>query len=41
LFLDNATIEGARLRRIVHVLPLPQDYPTLRDWIATDFHAEF
>jgi hypothetical protein len=40
LLLDDA-IERARLCGVVQMLALSQDYPTLRDWISADFHAEF
>jgi hypothetical protein len=41
LLLYRSGIEGAGLGRLIQMLPLPQDNPTLRDGISSNFHAEF
>jgi hypothetical protein len=41
LSFDDATIERAGLGGIVQMFALSQDYPTLCDWISSDFHAKF
>jgi hypothetical protein len=41
LLLDNATVKWAWFGGVVQMFALPQDYPALRDWISSNFHAEF
>jgi hypothetical protein len=41
LLLDNAAVERAWFGGVVQMFALPQDYPALRDWISSNFHAEF
>jgi hypothetical protein len=41
LSFDDATIERAGLGGVVQMFSLSLDYPTLCDWISSDFHAEF
>src|SRR5580704_3768442 len=40
LFFDDAGVERAGLGGLVQIFSLPQDYPTLRDRISSNFHAE-
>src|SRR6204780_3591120 len=35
---DAGAIKGTRRARLVKIFGLAQHYPTLRDWIAADFH---
>src|SRR5579863_6132264 len=38
LFVETRTVEWTRCRSLVEIFGLAQHYPTLRDWIAADFH---
>ena len=35
---DVGRVKGTRRSRLIEIFGLAQHYPTLRDWIAADFH---